>query len=108
MSISYQWIVKKLACFPLIEDKQNVVCLISWELKGVNERNVSSFVDGNQDIPYDQNASFIDFKDLTEEQTLGWLFDSMGQEHVSAYEKIVAEKIDLIENPKVTTPPLPW
>lgn len=95
-------------CFPLVDEKQNVVCSISWELHGTNEKNITSFVYGNQDIPYNENTSFVNFEDLTEKQVIGWLVDSIGEAHVNAYMQIVAEKIDLIENPKIITPDLPW
>jgi hypothetical protein len=91
-----------------VDGKQNVVCLISWELHGANKSNTTSFVYGNQEIAYAENASFVDFQDLTKEQVIQWLIESIGQTHVLAYKKIVAEKIDLIQNPKIITLPLPW
>jgi hypothetical protein len=108
MSVSYQWIIKKLSCLPFLDGRQNVVCAISWELHGTNERNASSFVYGNQDIAYEQNASFVDFGSLTQQQVEAWLVASIGDIHVSAYQKIVAEKIESLENPKIVTPALPW
>lgn len=108
MSISYQWVIKKLTCLPLLNEKQNVVCSISWELHGTNKSNTTSFVYDNQDIAYDENALFVDFQDLTQEQVVQWLIESIGQTHVLAYKKIIAENISLIENPPVITPALPW
>jgi hypothetical protein len=108
MSISYQWCIKKLECVPLLEGNRNVVCSISWELHGVNERNVSSFVYSNQEIAYEQNASFVNFNNLTKKQVEDWVIAAIGEIHVNAYKQIVAEKIDAIENPKVISPALPW
>jgi hypothetical protein len=108
MSISYEWVIKKLDCFSLLDGKQNVVFSISWELHGTNERNVSSFVYSNQEIAYEQNASFVNFNNLTRKQVEDWLLAVIDEIHVNAYKQIVAEKIDAIENPKVISPALPW
>lgn len=108
MSISYQWVIKKLSCFPLLDGKQNVVCSISWELHGTNERNVSAFVFGNQEISYEQDASFVSFEELKQSEVQNWLLNGIGEVHVAAYQKNVAETIESMENPKVITPALPW
>jgi hypothetical protein len=109
MYISYQWAIKKLECVPLLEGNQNVVTSIFWELIGTDGRNnISSIVSGKQEILYTQPESFVDFMNLTEKQVLNWLFVAIGEAHIKAYEKIVAEKIDAIQNPKVVILDLPW
>ena len=56
----------------------------------------------------DSSASgFTAYEDITEEQALGWVKDSMGEEAVAGVEDSIAAQIEASKSP-VTVSGIPW
>lgn len=53
----------------------------------------------NNFVPYDQ---------LTEEQVIQWVQDSLGQEQVANLQSQLSQAIILMSDPKEIVAPLPW
>ncbi len=57
-----------------------------------------------------EEKDFVAYSDLTEEQVVGWVKESLGKEGVDSIEKSLASQVDKKINPPVvpTVKPLPW
>lgn len=108
MSIQNTWSIVQVECLPEANGQKNVVQALHWELVGKDENNNTGRVYGSTAIEFDENTTFTAYNNLTKEQVLQWLFDTLGNETVAAHEKNVAGQIDAALNPPVTFPELPW
>ena len=56
------------------------------------------------------DPDFTPYEDLTEEQVVGWIQSTIGEDGVASYEATIAGSIDAQANPPVTPSeqPLPW
>ena len=107
MTISNTWKVVQMECYPEYEGQLDMVFNVHWSLTAA-EDNFTGYAYGSVSVPLADEATFIPYADLTEEQVLGWVKDALGQEAVDRYEQIVAEQINAQKNPTVVKPPLPW
>ena len=79
MAATMKWEVPHLVYYPTKDGKSKVVYEVSWRCNGTEEKDgetYSSSAAGNNIIPYDADASFSAFDDLTEEQVLGWVWEA--------------------------------
>ena len=83
---------------------ENVVVGISWLLTTTDD-DISDTVDKQQPITFDENSSFIDYNNLTKEQVLNWLFESMG-DRKQMFETQMEININKQRNKQPDT--LPW
>jgi hypothetical protein len=107
MTISYNWTVSALDCYPEYEGHKDVVFTAHWRLDGTDGEYTAG-VYGTVGLTLDPEAPYTPFADLTEAQVIGWVKDALGEEQVSSYEENVANQIAALVNPPVVTPPLPW
>jgi hypothetical protein len=107
MATTYTWAVVQMDCYPEEDGEMDVVFNVHWTLTG-EEAGFSANAYGTQTVAVDPDAPFTPYADLTEEQVIGWVQDSMGEEVVARYEANVAEQIQNQIDPPVVTPPLPW
>jgi len=107
MSVTYNWIISQLNCYPEYEGETDVVFTAHWIMNGTDGEYAGS-VYGSVGLTLDPEASFTPYADLTEEQVVGWVKGALGEEQVAAYEANVAQQIADQINPPVVTPPLPW
>ena len=79
MAATMKWKVENLVYYPTKDGKSKVVYEVSWRCNGTEEKDdetYSSSAAGNNMITYDADASFTAFDDLTEEQVLGWIWET--------------------------------
>jgi hypothetical protein len=79
MAATMKWKVENLVYYPTKDGKSQVVYEVSWRCNGTEEKDgetYSSSAAGNNIIAYDADASFTAFDDLTEEQVLGWIWET--------------------------------
>jgi len=107
MATTYTWAVVQMDCYPEEDGEMDVVFNVHWTLTG-EEAGFSANAYGTQAVAVDPDAPFTPYADLTEEQVIGWVQDSMGEERVAALEAAVAAQINDQIAPPVVTPPLPW
>ena len=65
-------------------------------------------INGLIDIPITTFDNYVEYKDLTEEQVLQWVKDTMGAEIVQQYEDGARSQLEALINPPVVTLSLPW
>ena len=79
MAATMKWKVENLVYYPTKDGKSQVVYEVSWRCNGTEEKDgetYSSSAAGNNIITYDADASFTAFDDLTEDQVLGWIWET--------------------------------
>ena len=79
MAATMKWKVENLVYYPTKDGKSQVVYEVSWRCNGTEEKDgetYSSSAAGNNIIAYDADASFTAFDDLTEDQVLGWIWET--------------------------------
>ena len=84
----------------------DVVYLVDWlasDTDGANEARCG----GKTEVP-PPTGTFTPYDQLTESQVLDWVWGVMGAEAKAALEANLAEQIAYMQNPPVTSPPLPW
>jgi len=91
MAISYEWNCKTCDVYLEHEGEDDVVYVVHWRLTASSSETHE--VDG-EDVPYIADvygaesltlgdlSDFIPFADLTNEDTTGWVEDTMGEEQV--------------------------
>jgi hypothetical protein len=107
MTISYNWTVSQLDCYPEHEGHKDVVFTAHWRMDGTDDEYAAG-VYGSVGLTLDPKAKFTPFEKLTEAQVIGWVKDALGEEQVTSYEENVANQIEALINPPVVRPPLPW
>ena len=108
MTITNNWAVTQMDCYPEYDSETDVVFVVHWTLTAMDDEGHTGYVYGAQGLTLDGSAPFTPYANLTQEQVLGWVFAAMGPEQVAAYEAAVAQQIQNEIDPPVVTPPLPW
>jgi hypothetical protein len=79
MAATMKWEATHLVHYPTKDGKSKVVYEVSWRCNGTEEKDGETYTSsaaGNNAVAYDADASFTAFDDLTEEQVLGWIWDT--------------------------------
>ncbi len=105
MANIYTWKVTSMQCYPA-QPQPDCVFQVSWTCTGTDGVNTTS-VNGNTPTPYDQSSPYIPYDQLTQEIALGWVFAG-GTVDKTLVENGVAVQLEMMANPPVVTPPLPW
>jgi hypothetical protein len=107
MSVTYNWVVERMDCFPQMQDQTNVVFTVFWRLDATDGTHTSS-VFGAQAIPYTDLTGFTPYATLTQDQVVGWVQAAMYPGRVNELEANLAIGIQNLVDPPVVTPALPW
>jgi hypothetical protein len=59
-------------------------------------------------VTLDEGGDYTPYDKLTQEQVVGWVKNSLGDEQVASLETSIANQIEQQINPTAVTPPLPW
>jgi hypothetical protein len=100
------WKIKNLMAMSS-NDLENVVTSVSFEVnKSIDENEVSY----SSIVFVTLGESFTPFADLTEEQVIGWVKESLGENQVASIEESLDSQLESIINPPVSPElvPLPW
>ena len=103
--IEYTWEIKLLECKP--ENGAKVVFCIHWRVKGDDGTNTTEIY-GTQNIENNSKSGFIPYESLTKEKVIYWVQDAMGIDAVTRLQEAIDKQLEMIANPVVITPPLPW
>jgi hypothetical protein len=104
--ITTTWTITKLQVYEQALGESDVVCIAYWNLNG-SDGTYSSNLQGTQGLIY-QGGPFIPYQDLTEQQVVDWVLQTMGAQLVSTLENQVINMVYQQEIPVILTPPLPW
>ena len=107
IDVTYIWKIAEIKAYPTLEDKTDVVCTVVWQLVATSG-NYGSQLQGSIDVPTQNINAFTPYEQLTEEQVLSWVQDTMGPEQVLNYEQGVLDELELMINPPIVNLPLPW
>jgi hypothetical protein len=105
MATTYTWSVVAMDEYPEQDGEQDVVFNVHWTLSGTDGTYTGSTY-GSQGVSVDSTGTFTPYADLTQEQVLGWIWDSGVDK--DAQEANVAAQIEAQVNPTVVSLPLPW
>lgn len=107
--ITYTWAIKQLFTVPQEAGHTDVVVQATWLLTGV-EDIYSAEIGGGSQFTLQQGEGFTPYDQLTEQQVVDWVQQSLTPEGVEAMQNNVAMRIEQQKNPPPTpTPqPLPW
>ena len=100
------WTITQLSVYPKSEGEADVVCAAAWNVSGT-DGTYNGSLNGSTAFKLDPNAPFIPFDQLTQEQVLGWVWDSMGEEGKATAEADVDAQIEYAAS-QVQNAPLPW
>ena len=103
--ITYKWIFSAFDCRVDEDGMQDVVTTVHWRYNGTNENGISAEIYGAQAVGTPTPDAFTPYPDLSEEQVIGWMEETMD---VEAMDLNIAEQIELIINPVMVTLPPPF
>ena len=108
MAITYTWNVVQLDAYPEKDGLVNCVFTCHWTLNGDDGEGHTGAAYGSVGVTLDEGGAYTPFDNLTKEQVVVWVKDSLGDEQVTSLEANIANQIEQQINPTVVTPPLPW
>lgn len=111
MSATITWRVGTMECYPTYQQNTDVVFTVHWDCLGsetVNNITYNGRVYGSTGVTYHSGSEFTPYNQLTQDQVLGWVWDSMGTEQKTNCENNVQTQINNQINPPVVILPLPW
>ena len=103
--ITYKWIFSAFDCRVDEDGMQDVVTTVHWRYNGTTEDGISAEIYGAQSVGEPTPDAFTPYPDLSEEQVIGWMEETMD---VPAMQLNIAEQIELIINPVMVTLPPPF
>jgi hypothetical protein len=107
MATTYNWNIQAMDCVPQEDGKTDVVVTAHWTVSATDGTyNAGAY--GTQSFTYDAEKSFTPYADLTQDQVVAWVQESMGIDAVTALQENLDTQIANQINPPIVTPPLPW
>lgn len=105
MATTINWTISQLDCKPQEDGLTDVVVTAHWQCTGTQDE-YSAQVYGTASFTLEQGAGFTPYADLTQDQVLGWVWNSGVDK--DATEANVTAQLEAQINPPIVTPPLPW
>jgi hypothetical protein len=108
MAATIEWLVEALACYPTKDSKTDVVMMVHWRCNGSEENDSKTYHSTSYStvgVTYEDGDAFTPFADLTKDQVLGWVWESVDKDETEAS---VQKSIDNQINPPIIQPDLPW
>lgn len=104
---TYVWKIDSM--YTVNSPDPDYVVNVLWTLTGDQDGTVAS-ISGSSQFQPTTGGTFTPYEDLTEQQVLGWVKDSLGPQGIANYEANVQGQINSILNPPVSpqNTPLPW
>ena len=102
MSATITWRVGTMECYPQYQQEKDVVFTVHWDCLGSEEYSGSTYtgrVYGSNGVTYHSGSEFTPYEDLTQEQVLSWVWDSMGQDQKQNCENSVQNQINNASTP---------
>ena len=106
MANTYTWIVNSMVSYPQAEGLTDVVVTVNWTCLGTDGTYTGALV-GATGVKLDPNAPYTPYADLTQEQVIGWVQETIGETQVIAIQNDVAAQIAL-NYYQPTILPNPW
>jgi len=107
MAITNTWGIVQLDAYPEKNGLTDVVFTVHWNLTAV-DGDYTGYAYGSVGVTLDEGGGYTPYDELTLDQVVGWVQESLGAEQVASLEANVATQIENQINPPVVTPALPW
>lgn len=101
------WKITALHCYPNSDGRADVVFRASFTVTATEGTHTNSLSESVA-IPMSDDAPFIDYQQLTEDDVLVWAQDALGADRCEYFEAVVTEAVQNQINPREVTLPLPW
>jgi hypothetical protein len=98
--ITYTWIFSAFDCKVDKDGMQNVITTIHWRYKGTDEDGVSVERYGAHSLPSPTPSTFIPYSNLSKEQVIEWMEETMDIESMNLN---ITQQIELIKYPVYVT-----
>ena len=103
------WSIDKITTVPQVGDHSDVVKQIDWRCTAnIGETSQSTY--GKVILTLDESSfeDFTEYNDLSEEQVIGWVKETLGEQGVS-YQQLLAERRTIeLANPSLKVANNPW
>jgi hypothetical protein len=103
--ITYKWDFPAFDCRVDEDGMQYVVTTVHWIYTGVNEDGITANLYGAESVPTPTPDAFTPYPDLSEDQVIGWMEETMD---VTELQANINAQIELIINPVYVTLPPPF
>lgn len=106
--INVTWKIERMECYPEINTFTDVVFNVHWRVNGQEEQYyATNYGSVTLTIP-NEGDSFVPYNELTFDQVIQWVKNTMGETTVANIEQSVINQIEKQKNPPVVVLPLPW
>ena len=104
-TIEYKWLFGRPDCIISLDGMSQIVQTIHWRLTGTEgEFSAESYSTTSLPIPTD-TENYIPYQDLTED----WFINQVeSNTDIVAVKENIAQQIELLKNPIIDNPPLPF
>lgn len=106
MANTYTWVVNHMVSYPEAEGYTNVVITVNWACNGTDGTYDGALV-GSTGVRLDPSAPYTPYDQLTQDQVIGWVKATLGEEQVNTVQNDVAQQI-ANNYYKPTILPNPW
>ena len=106
---NFTWSINQMSVMPVLEGQTDVVVAAQWNILG-EDQGASYNLIGWQPFTLVQGEGFTPYNQLTQEQVVGWVKNTMGENQVANLEAAVQGSLNAILNPPVepVIAPMPW
>jgi hypothetical protein len=106
MATTYTWTIDQM--YTVDTPDPGFVCNVLWTLTGVDGQYTAS-IGGNSQFTV-QEGTFTPYDELTQEQVIGWVQNSLGADGIANFEANVQGQINSMITPPASpqNTPLPW
>jgi hypothetical protein len=111
MTLTSEWHIAALETAPSEDGLTDVVKVGHWtasatEVDGANTYTASCY--GSVGFGTPDPHAFVDYPNITEEEAITWVQETLGAEQVANIEASLLDQIANQKNPPIVTLPLPW
>lgn len=107
MPINFEWKIEQMEVYPEKNGYSNVVFNIHWRCNASDENYFATSY-GTVAVIFDEKSEFVPYDDLSKNQVINWVKNSLGNDQVKKIEDGLLEKIDKMKKPTVAIKLLPW
>lgn len=103
----FKWSVAGLQVKQL-EEAADVICRVDWRLDAIGEV-FSSATTGTVELDTADLTEFTAFEDITEEQTIQWVINTMGKETIDTFKtRLIAQIDEQVKRAAIVYKQPPW
>jgi hypothetical protein len=118
MAVIKTWEIENISVLTSLFQQQDVVRLVNWKLTVQNDGENNTppqivYIHGQNMLSLPDPNTFIPYINLTQEQILNWLFESLGDEKHKFEQQAEGQVLQTLinyspETMKIESKPLPW